>query len=188
MSAAALCVETTEIDGVRILSPSIHQDNRGYFTEIYNKKTFSSCGIDIDFIQDNQSYSKSRGVIRGIHFQTPPFAQDKLVRVVKGSIFDVAVDLRAGSPTYGKHVSVTLRAGDGRQLLVPIGFGHAFCTLEADTEVIYKVSNYYAPQHDDGIRWDDPSLAIEWPIAAHEALLSPKDRALPTLTGRKPPF
>lgn len=147
-----------------------------------------SLGIDSTFVQDNQSYSKYSGTIRGIHFQRPPRAQAKLVRCVKGRILDYAVDLRRGSPTYGHHVCAELSAQNGHQLFVPIGFGHAFVTLEDDTEVAYKVSNVYSPEHDGGIVWNDPALGIDWPLPDGGAVLSAKDQALPLLAQFESPF
>lgn len=181
-------LHATEIGDVKIIEAVRHGDDRGYFSETYNQRAFAAAGIGIDFVQDNHSYSRQAGTIRGLHFQRHPFAQDKLVRVVRGSIVDVAVDLRKNSPTFGRHVSVTLRADEPRQLLVPIGFAHGFCTLEPDTEVIYKVSNFYSPPHDRGIRWNDASLAIAWPFPADEAKLSAKDRQLPALRDIEVPF
>ena len=131
---------------------------------------------------------REKGTVRGMHFQTPPFAQDKLVSVVRGAVFDVAVDLRLRSPTRGRHVSVVLSAGAGNQVLVPAGFAHGFMTLEPDTEVLYKVSDYYAPDHDRGLRWNDPALGIRWPLPEEEALLSDKDRGLPGLADIAAPF
>lgn len=174
-------VEELSIPDVKILSPTKHGDHRGFFSEVYNKKTLVTAGIDIDFVQDNHSLSAERGTVRGLHFQTPPFAQHKLVRVVRGSVFDVAVDLRRGSPSFGKHVTAVLSAEAWNQIFVPIGFAHGFMTLEPDTEVIYKVSNYYAPDHDKGVLWNDPALAIAWPIGDREAILSDKDRKQPRL-------
>ena len=174
-------VEELSIPDVKILRPTRHGDHRGFFSEVYNKKTLVTAGIDIDFVQDNHSLSAERGTVRGLHFQTPPFAQHKLVRVVRGSVFDVAVDLRRGSPSFGKHVTAVLSAEAWNQIFVPIGFAHGFMTLEPDTEVIYKVSNYYAPDHDKGILWNDPALAIAWPIDDREAILSDKDRKQPRL-------
>ena len=163
-------VEHLNIPDVRVLSPSKYGDRRGFFSETYNKKAFAALGIDIDFVQDNHSYSADKGTVRGLHFQTPPFAQDKLVRVERGSVFDIAVDLRQGSSSYGRHVSAVLSAQAWNQILVPIGFAHGFMTLEPDTEVIYKVSNYYAPDHDKGLLWNDPALGINWPISDDEAV------------------
>ena len=181
-------VSLTEIADVKIVEPARHGDERGYFSETYNKRTFAAAGIALDFVQDNHSLSRPAGTIRGLHYQLAPFAQDKLVRVVRGAIFDVAVDLRRGSPSYGRHVAVTLGAGDARQLLVPIGFAHGFCTLEPDTEVIYKVTNFFSAPHDRGILWSDPALGIAWPVAAEDATLSAKDRQLPPLRDIEPPF
>jgi dTDP-4-dehydrorhamnose 3,5-epimerase len=181
-------VSASEIADVKIVAPVRHGDERGYFSETYNKRDFAAAGIALDFVQDNHSLSRPAGTIRGLHFQLAPFAQDKLVRVVRGAILDVAVDLRRGSPSYGRHVAVTLRASDPRQLLVPIGFAHGFCTLEPDTEVIYKVTNYYSAPHDRGILWSDPALGIDWPSAAQHATLSAKDRQLPLLRDIDAPF
>jgi dTDP-4-dehydrorhamnose 3,5-epimerase len=146
------------------------------------------CGIELEFVQDNHSLSGPKGTIRGLHYQSPPFAQDKLIRVVRGSILDVAVDLRQGSPTYGKHVAALISARAWNQILVPIGFAHGFCTLEADTEIIYKVTNYYSPEHDLGVLWNDPELGIEWPVSAARYVLSPKDQRLPRLSDIVSPF
>ena len=181
-------VEYLNIPDVRLLSPRKHGDRRGFFSETYNRKALAVIGIDIDFVQDNHSYSADKGTVRGLHFQTPPFAQDKLVRVARGSVFDIAVDLRQGSPTYGRHVSAVLSAQAWNQILVPIGFAHGFMTLEPDTEVIYKVSNYYAPDHDKGLLWNDPALGINWPIADEEAVLSDKDSKQPRLAELITPF
>ncbi|TNC50553.1 dTDP-4-dehydrorhamnose 3,5-epimerase [Rubellimicrobium rubrum] len=169
-------VEELAISGVKILRPKKHGDSRGFFSEVYNRHALGDAGIDIDFVQDNHSLSSERGVVRGLHYQTPPFAQDKLVRVIRGSIIDVAVDLRRSSTTYGKHVTAVLSADEWNQILVPVGFAHGFMTLEPNTEVIYKVSNYYAPEHDKGISWNDPDLGISWPIEERHAVLSDKDR------------
>ena len=181
-------VEYLNIPDVRLLSPRKHGDRRGFFSETYNRKALAVIGIDIDFVQDNHSYSADKGTVRGLHFQTPPFAQDKLVRVARGSVFDIAVDLRQGSPTYGRHVGAVLSAQAWNQILVPIGFAHGFMTLEPDTEVIYKVSNYYAHDHDKGLLWNDPALGISWPIADEEAVLSDKDRKQPRLAELITPF
>jgi dTDP-4-dehydrorhamnose 3,5-epimerase len=169
----------TEIPEVKMIIPRIHRDHRGFFSETYNRADLAALGVDLEFIQDNHSLSVERGVVRGLHFQIPPFAQDKLVRVIRGSVFDVAADIRRGSPTYGKHVARVISAADWKQFLVPVGFAHGFCTLEANTEVIYKVTNYYSPEHDRGVLWNDPDLGIAWPITEAEAILSEKDRELP---------
>lgn len=174
-----MIIETTEIEGVITLCPVIHEDGRGFFSETYNKQTLEKNKININFVQDNHSLSKDSGVVRGLHFQSEPYAQDKLIRVISGSIFDVAVDLRAKSTTYGKYVSRVLSDKNWKQLLVPKGFAHGFCTLEKNTEVIYKVSNYYAPDCDKGIMWNDPDLKIKWPIENDKAILSDKDKKQP---------
>ncbi len=181
-------IQPTEIADVKVLVPVRHGDHRGFFSEVYNRERLEAAGISIDFVQDNHSRSAERGTVRGLHFQVPPFAQAKLVRVVRGAVFDVAVDLRRGSPTFGRHVTVTLSADDGNQVLVPAGFAHGLMTLEADTEVVYKVSEHYAPDHDRGILWNDPALGIEWPIPTAGAVLSDKDRAQPVLADFETPF
>lgn len=181
-AVASMQVVPTEIADVKLIVPKIHRDHRGFFSETYNKAGLAALGANLEFVQDNHSLSVERGVIRGLHFQIPPFAQDKLVRVIRGSVFDVAVDIRRGSPTYGKHVARVISAADWNQFLVPIGFAHGFCTLEANTEVIYKVTNYYSSEHDRGVLWNDPDLGINWPIAESEAILSDKDRDHPKLS------
>lgn len=181
-------VQSTAIPGVKIVKPRKHGDSRGFFSETYHKRALAEAGIHLDFVQDNHSLSAERGVVRGLHFQTAPYGQDKLVRVARGSIFDVAVDLRKESPTFGKHVSIVLSAADWNQLLVPVGFAHGFCTLEPETEVIYKVTAYYSPEHDKGLFWNDPDLAIPWPVSPREAILSEKDRRLPPLAKLKDLF
>jgi len=172
-------VMQTEIADVKLIVPRIHRDHRGFFSETYNKADLAALHMNLEFVQDNHSLSVECGVVRGLHFQVPPFEQDKLVRVIRGSVFDVAVDIRSGSPTYGKHVARIISAADWNQFLVPVGFAHGFCTLEPNTEVIYKVTNYYSPDHDRGVLWNDPDLGIAWPIGDTEAILSEKDRALP---------
>ncbi|MDE2579758.1 MAG: dTDP-4-dehydrorhamnose 3,5-epimerase [Hyphomicrobiales bacterium] len=176
-----MIVEATAIPAVKIVTPKKHGDERGFFSETYNKQDFEEAGLHFDFVQDNHSLSAPAGTIRGLHYQTPPFAQDKLIRVLRGAILDVAVDIRRSSPTFGRHVAVELSAANWRQLLVPIGFAHGFCTLQPDTEVAYKTTNFYSAAHDFGLLWDDPDLAIAWPVPAGEALLSPKDRKQPRL-------
>lgn len=181
-------VEALNIPAVKMLAPGKHGDDRGFFSETYNKKALAASGVRLEFVQDNHSFSAAKGTVRGLHFQTPPYAQDKLVRVTRGAIFDVAVDLRRDSPTYGRHVSATLSAAAWNQILVPIGFAHGLMTLEPNTEVIYKVSDYFAPEHDHGLLWNDPALGIEWPLAEHEAILSDKDRAQPRFADFATPF
>src|SRR5689334_22133828 len=149
-------ITKTAISGVWTVRPETFPDNRGCFSETYNARTFAEFGIDVNFVQDNQSVSDRRGTIRGLHFQIPPMAQAKLIRVVKGSVLDVAVDLRHGSPTYGRHVARVLSAANREQLFVPAGLAHGFCTREDDTIVLYKVSTFYSPAHERGIRWNDP--------------------------------
>jgi dTDP-4-dehydrorhamnose 3,5-epimerase len=173
---------------VKLISTRRFGDDRGWFTETYNEVTWAKFGVTCRFVQDNHSLSAFTGTIRGIHFQTPPHAQDKLVRCSRGRIIDYAVDLRKGSPTYGQHVSAELSAENGQQLFVPVGFGHAFVTLDPDTEVQYKVSDVYAPQCDGGIRWDCPDIGIAWPLPASGPTLSDKDVKLPTLADFDSPF
>jgi dTDP-4-dehydrorhamnose 3,5-epimerase len=174
-------IEDTAIAAVKIVTPKKFGDHRGFFCEVYSRKAWREAGLDYEFVQDNHSYSAELGVIRGLHFQTEPFGQDKLVRVARGRVLDVAVDLRRGSPTFGAHVAVELSAANGRQLLVPIGFAHGFCTLEPDCEVLYKVTNVYSPSHDRGLAFDDPTLGIDWGIDLAKAVLSDKDRRHPRL-------
>jgi len=181
-------ITETRIPEVKLLRPKKFGDHRGFFSETYNRRTFADLGIEIEFVQDNHSLSVEGGTIRGLHFQTPPYAQDKLVRVVRGAILDVAVDLRRESPTYGQWVSAEISAEAWNQILVPVGFAHGICTLEPNTELIYKVSNYYSAEHDKGLRWNDPDLGIEWPIPESEAVLSDKDRAQPLLADFESPF
>lgn len=171
----------TDIPDVVEIIPRKFGDHRGFFSETFSQKEFESSGLPSVYVQDNHSLSGAVGTIRGLHFQLPPFAQDKLVRVTRGAILDVAVDIRRGSPTFGRHVAVRLSEQDWNQLLIPIGFAHGFCTLEPDTEVQYKVTNYYSPEHDRGILWSDPAIGIPWPVALGEARLSDKDQRLPLL-------
>ncbi len=165
----------------QLIRTPIFRDQRGFFSETYNSRAFADAGIAATFVQDNHACSRAQGVLRGLHFQNPPKAQDKLVRVARGSIYDVIVDLRVGSPTYGRHAGVVLSAENWLQLWIPKGFAHGYCTLEPDTEVIYKVTELYSPRDEGGIRWDDPSLGIEWPIPAVDLILSEKDKALPLM-------
>lgn len=177
----SVTVERLAIPDVKIVRPRKHGDARGFFSETYSHRALADAGIDLTFVQDNHAFSAAQGTVRGLHFQTAPFAQDKLVRVIRGSILDVAVDLRRSSPTYGKHVSAVISAQDWNQILVPTGFAHGLLTLEPDTEVLYKVTNYYSPQHDLGLLWNDPSLGIAWPISEADAILSAKDKVQPRL-------
>ena len=162
------------------ITPLKHEDKRGFFSETYNQLRFSQAGINLDWVQDNHSYTASKGALRGLHFQTPPFAQDKLVRVVRGAIFDVAVDIRRGSPRFRKWCSLIVSAERWNQILVPKGFAHGFLTLEDNTEVIYKTSDVYAPDHDRAIRYDDLTIGIDWPLDG-DVMLSDKDKAAPAL-------
>lgn len=175
-------VESLAIPDVKIIFPRKFGDHRGFFSETYSKPAFRAAGFDLDFIQDNHSLSSAVGVLRGMHFQIPPFAQDKLVRVARGRIFDVAVDIRRGSPTYGRWVGAEISAAAWNQILVPVGFAHGFVTLDPDTEVIYKVTAPYAPEHDRGLAWDDPDLAIDWPLGGVAPILSDKDTRHPRLS------
>jgi dTDP-4-dehydrorhamnose 3,5-epimerase len=181
-------IKPTEIPAVLLLKPRYFQDPRGYFVETYNQRTAQAAGLAADFVQDNQAYSLKRGTVRALHFQVPPHPQAKLVRVLRGAVYDVAVDLRAGSPTHGRWTAVTLTAQGGEQIFVPGGFAHGYCTLQADTEVAYKVDDYYAPECEQGLIWNDPTLAIDWPVAAADAVLSDKDRKLPRFADFVSPF
>jgi dTDP-4-dehydrorhamnose 3,5-epimerase len=172
----------TEIPDVKILVPKQFKDHRGFFSEVYSTKLLHAGGITVPFVQDNHSLSAEKGVLRGLHYQAAPAAQDKLVRVVRGAILDVAVDIRRASPTFGKHVTAVISADNWRQIFVPVGFAHGFVTLEPNTEVLYKVSSFYSPQHDRGVRWNDPALGIDWGISPAEAVLSEKDLRHPTLS------
>ncbi|MDV3458456.1 dTDP-4-dehydrorhamnose 3,5-epimerase [Sphingomonas sp. HF-S4] len=174
---------------IHLLRPTRHGDARGWFTEVYNVERFAAIGIDCTFVQDNHSLSVPAFTLRGLHFQTPGRGQDKLVRCVRGRIFDVAVDVRRGSPTFGQWVGAELSAENGFQLFIPIGFAHGFVTLEPYCEVTYKCSDTYAPDHDGGIGWDDPAIGIDWPIPDGVAPeLSAKDQALPLLSEFDSPF
>ncbi|WP_339688733.1 dTDP-4-dehydrorhamnose 3,5-epimerase [uncultured Parasphingorhabdus sp.] len=174
---------------VTLIQPKRFNDERGWFTETYNKTAFSKLGIACSFLQDNHSLSIPAFTLRGLHFQIPPHGQDKLVRCIRGRIFDVAVDVRAGSPTYGKWVGAELSADNGHQLFVPIGFAHGFLTLEPRCEVVYKCSGFYAPQHDGGIIWNDADVGIEWPLPLNTMPeLSAKDRQLQSLAEFESPF
>ena len=172
-------VQSLSLPGLLLVEVRRFADARGVFAETYNRRDFAALGIADEFVQDNWSRSERVGTVRGLHFQRPPHAQGKLVRVLRGRILDVAVDLRRSSRSLGRHVAVELAAGDGRMLWVPPGFAHGFCTLEPMTEVAYKVTADYSPDADGGIAWDDPDLGIEWPVLRQDAVLSDKDSRLP---------
>lgn len=172
---------TFSMDGPVEIIPAKIQDDRGYFSETLRLDRFVEHAGPVDFVQDNQSFSVRRGTIRGIHFQTDPFAQGKLVRCLAGSVFDVAVDLRTGSPTFSKWVAVTLTPQSNNQLWIPTGFGHVFCTLEPNSVIAYRVTSYYSAEHDRGVAWDDEQIGIDWPEVADPETLSPKDRRQPRL-------
>lgn len=174
-------IQSLTIPAVKLIQPQIFVDHRGFFSETWNKQGLLEIGIDCDFVQDNHTFSAAKGTVRGLHFQTPPHAQVKLVRVIRGSIFEVAVDIRANSPTYGQHVSTVISAETRCQFLVPEGFAHGFMTLEENTEVLYKVTDYYAPDCDQGILWNDTDLEINWPLPVANAVLSDKDTRYPRL-------
>jgi dTDP-4-dehydrorhamnose 3,5-epimerase len=171
----------TEIPAVKVLVPKKFGDHRGFFSEVYSDKLLAGLGIEARFVQDNHSLSAEKGVVRGLHYQLPPMAQDKLIRVVRGAIMDIAVDIRRGSPTFGKHVACLLSAENWKQMFVPTGFAHGFATLEPNTEVLYKVTRYYSPSHERGIRWNDPKLGINWHVAEDQAVLSERDQKHPML-------
>jgi dTDP-4-dehydrorhamnose 3,5-epimerase len=181
-------IRSFELVGPLEITPRLLGDARGYFAEVWRDDHFTPLAGMFDFVQENQSHSAQVGTIRGLHFQTPPAAQGKLVRCVKGAIFDVAVDIRHGSPTFGQWIGVELTAQRLNQLWVPPGFAHGFCTLAPDTIVSYKVTNYYSPDHDKGLRWNDPALGIVWPDMADAQTLSVKDRIQPMLHELTPQF
>lgn len=185
---AKFTVTPLAISDVLLVQPRKFKDDRGYFVETFSRRELETVGIKNDFVQDNQSLSTRRGTLRGLHFQRPPHSQAKLVRVVRGAVFDVAIDLRRGSPTFAKWCATTLTAEEGHQLFVPRGFAHAFCTLEPDTEIAYKVDDYYVAESDTGIIWNDPDIGVSWPIAVRELTLSDKDAALPRLADFESPF
>lgn len=183
-----MIVEKTALSGVLILTPKRFGDARGFFSESYSARGLAEHGVDTVFVQDNHSLSAATGTIRGLHFQADPHAQDKLVRCGRGALFDVAVDIRTGSPTYGQWTGVELTAENGRQLLVPRGFAHGFITRTPDTEIVYKCSDYYAPDCEGALRWDDPDLGIDWGLGSHTPVLSEKDAIAPLFAGFVSPF
>jgi dTDP-4-dehydrorhamnose 3,5-epimerase len=177
---------------MKLLKPTLlkhmrHVDHRGYFAETYSRRKYSELGIDVEFVQDNHSLSLYVGTLRGLHFQAPPHAQAKLVRCVRGAIYDVAVDIRRGSPTYGQWVGYELTAENGDELYVPVGFAHGFLTLEPDSEIVYKCSDYYAPETEGSVLWNDPDIIIDWPTVS-DPILSDKDVAAPLLADLDSPF
>ncbi|MBL3560634.1 dTDP-4-dehydrorhamnose 3,5-epimerase [Rhodovulum sulfidophilum] len=180
-------IEEASLPGVRMLRPRRHGDHRGFFAETYSQRAYAALGVGATFVQDNHSVSAAVGTVRGLHFQAPPAAQAKLVRCGRGAIFDVAVDIRRGSPTYGRWAGYTLSAENGAQLYIPVGFAHGFATLEPDSEIIYKCSDYYAPETEGALRWDDPDIGIKWPLTS-ASVLSEKDAAAPLLAGFNSPF
>lgn len=180
-------MHSTRLIGLILIEPKRFSDHRGFFAETYSKRAYGELGIDATFVQDNHSLSAAAGTLRGLHFQAPPNAQAKLVRCGRGAIFDVAVDIRRGSLTYGKWAGFELSAENGAQLYIPAGFAHGFVTLQADTEIVYKCSDYYAPQAEGGLRWNDPFIGIEWPIIG-EAILSQRDADAPLWGDFSSPF
>ena len=180
--------DVDEFQGLLLIEPRRIDDDRGFFSETFHRGRLAERGFHAEFVQDNHVHSREAGVLRGLHFQSPPFAQDKLVRVTRGAILDVAVDLRRGAPTYGDHAAVELSAENWRQLLVPAGFAHGYLTLEPDTEVVYKVTAHYAPAHDHGVLWSDPDIGVDWGRDPATLILSDKDRAAPGFRDLVSPF
>ena len=177
-----------DIPDIKLLTLGKFGDHRGFFSETYNRRVLQDAGIDLTFVQDNHVFSASKWTLRGLHFQVPPYAQDKLLRVVRGSVLDVSVDIRRSSSTYGRHVSAVVSAKDWNQILVPIGFAHAVLTLEPNTEFIYKVTNYYSPEHAQGILWDDADLGIDWSAPTGKIELSEADKHQPLFKELQSPF
>jgi dTDP-4-dehydrorhamnose 3,5-epimerase len=171
----------TALAEIKVVMSQRIGDTRGFFSEVWNARDFASVGIDAAFVQDNHVRNALKGTLRGLHYQVPPVAQGKLVRVTRGAIFDVAVDVRRGSPAFGRHAAAVLTADNWYQLWIPPGFAHGYCTLEDDTEVQYKTTDFYSPTYDHGIAWDDPALMITWPVTLETAIVSERDRTLPRL-------
>jgi dTDP-4-dehydrorhamnose 3,5-epimerase len=180
-------VHKARLAGILMIEPDRFGDHRGFFAETYSRRVYAELGVDVEFVQDNHSLSAAVGTVRGLHFQMPPHAQAKLVRCGRGAIFDVAVDIRKGSPTFGQSVGYELTAENGGQLFVPAGFAHGFMTLQPDSEIIYKCSDYYAPETEGAVRWDDPAVGIDWPLQG-DAILSDKDVVAPILADLDSPF
>lgn len=172
----------TAIPDVKVLYPVKHGDARGFLSETWSRRALEEAGLALDFVQDNHTLSAEAGTVRGLHFQVPPCSQHKLVRVAAGAILDVAVDLRRSSPTFGRHVAVEISAEAWNQILVPAGFAHGFCSLAPGTEVLYRLTAYYSPEHDRGLLWNDPELGIAWPVRPDEAVVSERDQRNPTLS------
>jgi dTDP-4-dehydrorhamnose 3,5-epimerase len=185
---ATMKIERLEIADMLLLTPTRLGDSRGFFSETFRADAFAAHGVDATFVQDNHAFSAKKGVLRGLHFQVPPHAQGKLMRCTRGAILDVGVDIRIGSPTYGRHVAVKLSAENWHQVWVPPGLAHGYVTLEDNCEVVYKVTDYYAPDCDRGIAWDDPALGIDWRISADGVVLSDKDKTHPRLADAAPAF
>lgn len=182
------CFAAPGVAGPLLLKPARAQDHRGFFSETFKTSWFEALGIPAQFLQDNHSLSRTPGVVRGLHYQAAPHAQGKLLRVLRGSVYDVIVDIRRGSPSYGATLSVRLDAESGDQIWVPVGFAHGFATLEPDTEVLYKVTAPYAPECEGGLAWNDPALGIDWPVAEADAILSDRDKLWPRLADLVSPF
>jgi dTDP-4-dehydrorhamnose 3,5-epimerase len=170
-----------ELPGVRLIVPARHADARGFFSEVWREDSLRQAGLHCRFVQENHALSRARGTVRGLHFQIGKAAQGKLIRCTRGSILDVAVDIRRGSPSFGRHVATLLSADNWKQLYLPVGFAHGYCTLDPDTEVIYKVTAYYDPSSERGLAWNDPAIGIKWPLDPKAAVLTERDRALPLL-------
>lgn len=177
----SVVVRATELPEVLIVEPARHRDARGFFSETWNARALAEAGIEAAFVQDNHAGSAAKGTVRGFHFQRPPHAQAKLVRVVRGAVFDVVVDIRVGSPRFGRWAGVELSAENWRQLWAPEGFAHAYCTLTPDAEVLYKTTGYYAPDAEGGLALDDPDVGVDWPIALDECVIHPRDKDWPRL-------
>jgi dTDP-4-dehydrorhamnose 3,5-epimerase len=182
-----LNIHKSDLAGILLLTPARFGDHRGFFAETYSRRVYADLGIGIDFVQDNHSLSAEAGTVRGLHFQAPPHAQAKLVRCGRGAIFDVAVDIRKGSPTYGHWAGYALSAENGAQMFVPAGFAHGFATLEPGSEIVYKCSDYYAPESEGAVHWDDPAIGIDWPLSS-KAILSGKDAEAQLLADLESPF
>jgi dTDP-4-dehydrorhamnose 3,5-epimerase len=181
-------IRELSIPDIKILKPAVFADERGSFSESFNNRALAEVGLELNFVQMNLSFSVKTGTVRGLHFQKPPYDQDKLVMVLHGSIWDVGVDLRSGSPFYGTYAGEVISAEEGNQIFIPKGFAHGFCTLEPDTKVVYLVTNYYSAPDDAGLRWDDPALAIPWPLPAEGATVSDKDAVASGWEGFESPF